>query len=428
MFYKKELGTAHPVTILAACGLSALAGETPGNFVNEALRRPPSPPSIMADLARETEQMKGAADIGKRIFLDQRLSEPPGMSCATCHDPKHAFVDLRAVPPGARPGSVGTRNTPTLMYAALIRPRVKEQIVKAPGEVEMAWEGGLFLDGRARNLFEQVQGPLFSSHEMNLPDAAELSKRLRKSDYAGSFKAWVGEETWTDDRALNESAFRALAEFLKEPLFRPFDARIDDFLSGDESALNAQEKRGLEVFKGPGKCADCHLLEPVDWPQALLSDYGYDNLGVPPAGKSDPGLGGITGEASEIGQFRAPTLRNVALTGPYMHNGSIATLREVMDFYNKRDLEPQKWGKTDHPETVNREDLGDLKLTDEQVSDLTALMDAFTDRTLLRQRESGLDFPEAPADTPATEGIRIVFPDWSYHLRKDDPAGSAETR
>lgn len=213
-----------------------------------------------------------------------------------------------------------------------------------------------------------------------------------------------------------------------EPLFRPFDARIDDYLAGDESALNEQEKRGLVVFKEAGKCADCHLLEAVDWPQALLSDYGYDNLGLPSRSRPDPGLGGITGEASEIGLFRAPTLRNIALTPPYMHNGSLATLRDVMEFYNKRDIEPERWGKTEYPETVNHEDLGDLKLTDEQIEDLTALMDAFTDRTLLRQQTSGEKFPDAPADIPPTDEIRLVFPDWSYHLEKRNSVKSSEGR
>jgi cytochrome c peroxidase len=400
-------------------GAAPLVAQQPGEqFVHDVLRKPADPPLIMLRLTEESNRMKGAAEIGQRIFLDSRLSEPPGMSCASCHDPRHAFTDLRAISPGASPGSVGIRNTPSLMYAALIPPRRKEQIIRPSGEIEMAWEGGLFLDGRARNLYEQVQGPLFASHEMNLPDGGKLAILLRKAGYAAELRKWVGEDSWKDDKTLNHLAFRALSEFLKEPMFRPFDARIDDYLAGDESALSDQEKRGLEVFKGAGKCADCHLLEAVDWPQPLLSDFGYDNLGVPSRGRPDAGLGGITGDANEIGQFRAPTLRNITLTPPYMHNGSIATLREVMEFYNKRDSETQRWGKTDHPQTVNHEDLGDLKLTGDQIDDLTSLMGAFTDRTLLLQQETGSDFPEAPEDVPPTRDVRIVFPDWAYHLRK----------
>ena len=173
----------------------------------------------------------------------------------------------------------------------------------------MAPEGGLFHDGRACDLLEQVQSPLFHKQEMNLPDRATLAQRMRKADYSPALREWVGEESWNDDEKLNQFAFRALVEFLREPLFRPFDARIDDFLAGDENALTVVEKRGLEVFRNAGKCADCHLLEADQWSKPLLSDFGYDNLRVPSREKPDPGLGGISKKEVEIGQFRAPTLR-----------------------------------------------------------------------------------------------------------------------
>ena len=234
----------------------------------------------------------------------------------------------------------------------------------------------------------------------------------------------MGETAWQDDAALNHFAFRALVEFLKEPMFRPFDARIDDHLAGDPSALSPAEKRGLEVFKVSGKCADCHLLQTEAWPQALLSDYGYDNLGVPSSGPKDPGRGAITGVSEELGQFRAPSLRNVALTAPYMHNGSIATLREVMEFYNRRDKEPERWGQTDYPETVNHDDFGDLGLTDGQIDDLVALMDAFTDRTLLRQQEKKAEFPDAAPNARPTSDLRVAFPDPFFHLKSGTPEAS----
>lgn len=385
----------------------------------EFFREPPPEANvapIMVPFFKDAERMKGAAQIGRRIFEDQNLSEPIGVSCASCHDPQKAFADPRPVSPGARPGEIGHRNAPSLMYVALVPPRFKEQIVKDSGEIIMAWEGGLFLDGRVRDTFEQVQGPLFASNEMNLPDRSELARRLRSSNYAEAMRKWVGDSPWNDDEKLNYFAFRALAEFLKEPVFRPFDARIDDFLGGDQDALSEAEKRGLEVFKGAGKCADCHLLEAVDWPQALLSDYGYDNLGVPSRGAPDPGLGAITKDNAELGQFRAPSLRNIALTAPYMHNGSIATLREVMEFYNSRDIEPDRWGKTDYPATVNHEDLGNLKLSEQQILDLTALMDSFTDRTLLKCTSEKRAFPEAHPQTRSTEELRITFPGWNFHF------------
>ncbi len=365
----------------------------------------------------EVNQGHGAAAIGGLIFSDTSLSQPPGQGCISCHQPKTAFADPRAVSPGAVPGRQGTRNAPTLMYAALIPSFAYEDFLNASGEEVYAWEGGLFHDGRAQDQFAQVQEPFFNPNEMNVPNPAALAKRFRAADYADEFRQWVGEAAWSSDEELNYHAYRALVEFLKEPLFRPFNARIDDHLRGDQKALTESEKRGLEVFEKTGKCADCHLLKPKSWPQALLSDFGFDNLGVPSRGKKDPGLAGHTEDPGELGQFRAPTLRNVELTSPYMHNGSISTLRDVMEFYNKRDVEPKRWGPTHYPQTVNHEDMGDLGLTDQQVADLVALMSAFTDRSLLEEEvKLGAAFPKAPPTVPNTEKMKLHFPDWTHRL------------
>jgi cytochrome c peroxidase len=347
------------------------------------------------------------ATLGRQIFLDSTLSEPPGLACVSCHRPNVAFADPRALSPGAVPGTIGRRNAPSLMYAALIPPLAYEDFLNADGQEVYAWEGGYFHDGRARDLFEQVQQPLFNPREMNLPSVAEFAKRLRAAEYATELRELADDE-------LAYRAYLALVAFLREPLFRPFDARIDDFLAGDEDALNAEEKRGLAVFRGAGGCADCHPLDGRDWPRPLLSDFGYDNLGVPARGEPDPGLAAHKGNAA-LGQFRAPSLRNVALTAPYMHNGALATLREVMEFYNKRDLEPSRWGKTDYPQTVNREDMGDLGLSEQQVSDLVALMAALTDRSLLAMEPDQL-FPTPPPNTPDSASLELNFPGWTHRL------------
>lgn len=365
-----------------------------------------------------------AVRIGQEIFLDSSLSRPVGQACVSCHSPAVAFADPRPVSAGAVKGRKGTRNAPSLMYAALIPSFAYEDLFTKDGREIYAYEGGLFHDGRARDLFEQVQQPFFDRNEMNLPDLAELAARLRRSDYAGEMKHWIGPQRWEDDKQLTYHAFRALVEFLKDPMFRPFDARIDDYLAGNSEALSEAERRGLEVFRGAGKCADCHLLEPTGWTPPLLSDFGYDNLGVPSRGEKDPGLGAKIGDEG-MGQFRAPSLRNIELTGPYMHNGSIQTLQEVMEFYNKRDLETQRWGTTDFPETVNREDMGNLKLTDQQVKDLVALMAAFTDRSLVA-RQAGKRFPSAPKRTPATAAKRLFFPDWTHRLHPAFPGALDE--
>lgn len=334
----------------------------------------------------------------------------------SCHAPESGFADSKPVSAGAMPGSQGSRNAPSLMYASLIPNLAQEDILEETGEQIWVWQGGLFQDGSSRTLHEQIQRPFFDHAEMNVGTPVELAAKLRKAAYAPRLKAEMSDADWAIDEKVNQRCFRSLVEFLKEPMFRPFDARIDDYLAGDRSALSEAEIRGLETFKSKGKCTDCHLLIPSAWPKPLLSDYGYDNLGAPSRGAADPGLGGHTGRADEIGQFRAPTLRNVALTAPYLHNGSLATLREVMEFYNKRDVEPERWGKTDFPETVNHEDAGKLGLTEQEIDDLVALMDAFTDRSLLAMKQAGARFPEAPPETPGSWKMRAFFPDWNHAI------------
>ena len=368
------------------------------------------------------------ATVGQEIFQDTQLSEPVGTSCMSCHQPAAAFADTRAQSLGAKPGTTGTRNAPSLMYVALIPNMAQEDLLQDDGSQVWVWQGGLFQDGSARTLYEQIRRPIFAPNEMNLADEADLAARLRRASYATKLRGEMAEADWNNDSKVAHRAYRALVEFLKEPMFRPFDARIDDFLQGDQSALTDAEKRGLEIFRNKGKCADCHFLHATSWPQALLSDFGYDNLGVPALGPKDQGLATHTRAKKALGQFRAPSLRNVALTEPYFHNGSVATLKEVIEFYNKRDKEPQRWGKTDYPETVNHDDLGDLGLTENEIDDLVALMNAFTDRTLLAMRSEGSTLPQALADTPSTWTMRSYFPDWNYALpalpahppRKDD--------
>lgn len=341
------------------------------------------------------------AALGEKIFLDTSLSNPPGQGCVSCHSPKDAFADPRRVSLGAVRGRVGRRNAPSLMYAALIPSQRLEDTYDDNGELEYIVEGGLFLDGRAHDLLDQVRHPFFDKNEMNLAGAKELAGKFRGGDYAKEFEDLT-------DKEINEKAFEALVAFLREPMFRPFNARIDEYWAGDKEALSLSEKRGLDVFQTSGGCSTCHLTGVASWPKPLLTDSGFDNLGAPAIGKIDPGLGAITGKAGELGKFKVPSLRNVALTAPYLHNGSIRTLKEVIDLYNKRDLEPERWGVTNYPRTVNHEDMGDLGLTDQEVDDLVALLAAFTDQNLLEIPEGNL-FPQIPLGVPQTEERKAFF-------------------
>ena len=295
------------------------------------------------------------------------------------------------------------------MYAALIPPFAYEDILLPDGSEIFAWEGGLFQDGRAKDLFAQVSEPFFEAHEMNLKDKAELARRLRNKPYITSLPS----EVLLDDNDLTYHAFRALVEFLKSPTFRPFDSPFDRYQAGDKKALSLSQKRGLDLYKTTGGCADCHFLEPQNWSQPLLSDFGYDNLGAPARGKKDPGLFVVTKDPDDLGKFRAPSLRNVELTAPYLHNGSISTLREVLEFYNKRDLEPERWGVTDSPETVNHDDLGNLGLSDDEITDLLNFLHAFSDDCVKNKKTT---FPTPPKSTPTTGSLKLFFPDYTHRL------------
>lgn len=366
------------------------------------------------------EEPATAAAIGRAIFQDTNLSRPKGQACISCHDPNHAFADSRQVSPGAAPSIKGTRNAPSLMYAALIPPMAFDDFILPNGSEAYAWEGGLFHDGRAQDLFEQVQEPFFNPREMNLPGPDALAEALRKSSYAPGFQKWIGNKAWKNDEQLNYFAYRSLVEFLKEPFFRPFDSRFDAYQGGEKNILTKTEKRGLKIFKTTAACADCHFLHAKSWTAPLLSDFGYDNLGVPSLGQKDPGLFAVTDDPEDMGKFKAPSLRNIALTAPYMHNGSIPTLREVLEFYNVRDLQPPRWPKTDYPKTVNHDDMGDLGLSEQEIDELLAFLKTLSDRSLLKKPKGQL-FPNAPAGTPGTLDRKLHFPDWTHRLHPAFP-------
>jgi len=302
------------------------------------------------------------------------------------------------------------------MYAALIPPFAYEDILLPDGSEIFAWEGGLFHDGRAKDLFAQVSQPFFEAHEMALKDTAELANRLRNKPYLRPLPS----DVLLDDNDLTYHAFRALVEFLKSPTFRPFDSPFDRYQAGDKKALSLSQKRGLDLYRTTAGCADCHFLEPQNWSQTLLSDFGYDNLGAPALGQKDPGLFAVTGDPEDLGKFRSPSLRNVELTAPYLHNGSLGTLRDVLEFYNKRDLEPERWGITDSPETVNHDDLGNLGLSEDEITDLLNFLHAFTDDSLKHKTTT---FPIAPQNTPTTESLKLSFPDYTH---RQNPAFKTE--
>jgi cytochrome c peroxidase len=333
--------------------------------------------------------------LGKQIFFDKNLSTPAGQACASCHDPASGFSDPNHQNPtsqGVHKERVGNRNTPTAAYAAYAPTFTYD-------DKEQIYVGGLFLDGRAATLQDQAKGPFLNVLEMANPDKATVVAKIADSAYVALFKEVYGETILFDSEQAFEKIAEAITIFERSSEMNPFSSKYDSFLAG-KTTLTEQELLGLQLFIAPdkGNCAACHPAEKAaDGSSPLFTDFTYDNLGLPKNTQSaflhlpvefnaqgqnftDLGLGGSAHVNNHLynGQFKVPTLRNVAVTAPYMHNGIFKTLREVLDFYNTRDIDT-KWGAPEVPENVNRTEMGNLGLTSEEIDAIVAFLGTLTD-------------------------------------------------
>lgn len=309
--------------------------------------------------------------LGKRIFEDGNLSEPRGQSCSSCHDPAKAFQgnagsNNPALARGALPERLGDRNTPTLMYAAFVPPfGFQDKKDEETGKIEKVAVGGLFWDGRAEDLTAQVEGPLLNPREMNNPSKNAVVDKIRASAYSNLAREVFGAGVFDNSDEAFRKLATAVASYEKTPRFSPFSSKFDDYLRG-KAKLTKLEARGFALFKDKkkGNCLACHVGEtksrdPKDW---LFTDFTYDTLGAPrnatipdnaDAAHFDeglckrPGLATLAPSGFEVesvcGAFRVPTLRNIAETAPYMHNGAFKTLRDAVAFYFTRDTNPERW-------------------------------------------------------------------------------------
>ncbi|KPL26131.1 MAG: hypothetical protein AMS23_02985, partial [Bacteroides sp. SM1_62] len=330
--------------------------------------------------------------LGKLLFFEKSLSTPVGQDCSNCHKPEFAFADPDTglpVSKGAVEGRYGNRNDMPAAYAAYIPPLHKDT-------VEDIWVGGLFWDGRANSLEEQAMGPPLNPLEMANLDTVSIRDKLRALDYAGMFEEIYGPDALDDPSTAFNNMADAIASYERSAELNRFDSKYDHYLRG-EAELTEQEIRGMGLFvaEGKGNCAACHPSSPSpDGTPPLFTDYTYDNLGVPrnpenpfytlspdlnPEGFGyiDLGLALTVNDPAENGKFRVPTLRNVALTTPYMHNGVFKTLFQVVAFYNTRDVGP--WNPPEITENVNDEELGNLGLTNQEVEDIVAFLLTLTD-------------------------------------------------
>jgi cytochrome c peroxidase len=338
----------------------------------------------------DTKKLTLEQQLGKKIFFDTNLSTPVGMACATCHDVKTSFTDPIKNSPvslGVVEGKTGSRNTPSAAYSAF-----------APNfhfdQGEGLYIGGQFLDGRAANLKEQAKGPFLNADEMNNADEQSVINKIKVSDYATLFTQVFGNDIFNNTTDAYDSMAQAIASFENTASFNRFSSKYDYYLAG-RVTLTVQEQKGLALFEDEdkGNCAACHISNTTDGSQPIFTDFTYDNLGTPSnpeilalkgADFVDVGLGETVGSA-ENGKFKVTSLRNVAKTGPYMHNGVFTSLTEVVDFYNTRDVDT-KWAAPEVAENVNTDELGDLQLTDEEVDAIVAFMRTLTDGYELQEK------------------------------------------
>ncbi len=317
--------------------------------------------------------------LGDKLFHDDRFSTTGEVSCSTCHERDKGFTDSPLSTSEGILSLTGTRNSPTTTNAAYFKT--------------------FFWDGRSPSLEDQAQHPFLNPVEMGLMTHDPILEIVASDpEYVAAFREVFGKEP---GEVTMDEVTRAIAAFERTLLFgnSPFDRY---WFGGEEDALSEAEIRGLDLFLNEGRCVSCHVIEHD---HALFTDHRFHNIGVgindiqdriPEAVSSflaalargaevdetvlseklasELGRFAVSEMFDDLGAFKTPTLRNVAATAPYMHDGSLATLKEVMDHYNNG-------GVTNEGDPVNdflSSGIRPLDLTDEQVADLVLFMEALT--------------------------------------------------
>ncbi len=343
-------------------------------------------------------------DLGATLFFDVNLSQNRTQSCATCHDPARAFIDWRdngvaaAASLGGDLVSLGDRNAPTISYAAL----TPEFHISAEGE----YKGGMFWDGRDSNLAEQAGEPPLNPLEMAFANKAAVIERLSENQtYKTAFKELFGGVIFNNIDMAYQAMTESIAAFEQTDFFSPFDSKYDRYLRG-EYELSREEELGMTLFFSEQftNCNQCHQLNTLPGSEReTFTNYDYDNIGVPlnTVLRAANGLGSehidlglmenpqITNSA-EAGKFKVPTLRNIAITAPYMHNGVFQDLKTVVLFYNKfntrnsvAQINPETgevWREPEVAENISLTELESAPALDERRIDaLIAFMQLLTD-------------------------------------------------
>lgn len=288
-------------------------------------------PNGLGTLAHPKDNLSDPRKIalGKELYFDPRLSADNTVSCSTCHNPQHGWSDARMTSAGVG-GQVGGRNAPTIVNTAF-------------GKFQ-------FWDGRAGTLEEQALGPIANPIEMNMP-VEEAVKRLNGIEgYRKQFQEIFGSE------CNKENLAKALAAY--ERTILSGDAPYDRYKAGDKAALSEAAVRGMKLFFGKANCSACHS-------GSNFTDNAFHNIGIGmDKSQPDKGRAAISKLEGDTGAFKTPTLREVARSAPYMHDGSMKSLEEVVEHYNK--------GGTPNP--FLDEEIFKLNLSDQDKADLVSFM------------------------------------------------------
>ena len=357
------LASAALLGLLAACGggggaaTTTVSAEDAAAADAAAATRPPRTPLPAPVPAPAPVPVPTLAEVGDRLFDEVRLSASGKLACASCHVETRGHADAAGtfLPLGGADGThQGLRSSPSTRYL--------DQAGAFGFDAQGRARGGLFWDGRANSRIEQARGPLFNADEMANADVATLAARLRALPYATDLRSAAALPAAATDEQWVDAAVTAIARYQTDDAkFHAFTSKFDAVQDG-RATFTAQEQRGLAAFNDPqrGNCASCHDSRPARGiNRALFTDFSYHALGVPrnksqatanPAffdlGLCGPQRSDLAGRRDLCGQFRTPSLRNVALTAPYFHNASFATLEDVVAFYATRDVDPTRWYPT----------------------------------------------------------------------------------
>jgi len=340
-------------------------------------------PSVVYGALTQIEQL------GKIMYQDKNFSRNKTQSCQTCHHHVSGFADptnmrdpyFTVVSLGDNGTSLGGRNAPTSSYCGFSPPLQQKD--------DGTYVGGMFWDGRATGssenlqdpLAEQAQGPPLNPDEMDMESVEALVDIVRNSSYSSLFKKVFGPTSLVDPDAAFDNIARAIAAYERSAEVQQFSSRYDT------NQLTEQETRGFDLVKL--NCITCHALEFDDQdpdtlppPAALFTNYTYANIGVPanPLLEGNPidlGLGGILLDPTENGKFKVPTLRNLAISAPYSHNGYFPTLEDIVRFKSTRDLLP--WDAPEVDENLSF-DIGSFNFSAEEINDIVTFLNALTDK------------------------------------------------